>query len=176
MRNLTTTLTAMSLFVVLLPTTGSAPDRGPARIAGSINMTYTPRAGYSVGDTEGHAIGGAEARGTNRNTGPADYMRGAEVVSVETNDLVNGNGTHQGYITFTGSEGTTISRWTGKVTTTLSADKQPITTFEGTWTLIKGTGKHERATGRGTYKGHFTSQTQMVVDWQGELATKLANN
>lgn len=64
----------------------------------------------------------------------------------------------------------------GVARTTLSADKQPITTFEGTWTLIKGTGKHERATGRGTYKGHFTSQTQMVVDWQGELATKLANN
>jgi hypothetical protein len=34
-----------------------------------------------------------------------------------------------------------LSNWKERVTTVLGADKRPITSFEGTWTKIGGTGR-----------------------------------
>ena len=63
----------------------------------------------------------------------------------------------------------------GKVTTTLSPDKTPITTFQGTWNKVKGTGRYQGITGSGNYKGHFTSQTEYTVDSRPSDAIALAD-
>ena len=54
--------------------------------------------------------------------------------------------------------------------TQLSPDKTPITTFEGTWTTVRGTGRYASSTGKGRYQGHFTSQTEYTIEWSGELS------
>jgi hypothetical protein len=54
----------------------------------------------------------------------------------------------------------------------MSADGQPITTFEGTWTKISGSGRYEGVTGRGRYKGRVVSPTEYVIEWDGELNLK----
>lgn len=144
-------------------------DHG-SRIAGTFSAQFTGMQTQEVGDAPGHAIALARSQGTNRNTGPTDFMDGAEIVNVETNDLVQGNGTHQGYITFSQGGETTISRWSGKVTTVLGPDQRPATTVEGSWTTIAGTGRYAAAKGSGRYKGRMLSEKEISVDWSGELS------
>jgi hypothetical protein len=90
-------------------------------------------------------------------------MDGAEVRSVELADLVQGNGSHQGYITFSQNGEEHVSKWSGKVTTVLGPDKKPRTTFEGTWTKVKG------PPGSGTYRGQMTAPNAYSVEWAGEV-------
>jgi hypothetical protein len=58
------------------------------------------------------------------------------------------------------------NHWTGKVSTVLGADQKPVTTFQGTWTVVKG------ATGHGTYSGRLTGPASYTVDWSGEIDLK----
>jgi hypothetical protein len=55
-------------------------------------------------------------------------------------------------------------------------DGQPMTSFSGTWKKLSGTGKYEGIQGQGTYSGHFTSQTEYVVDWRGQATLPAASN
>ena len=64
-----------------------------------------------------------------------------------------------------------MTRWQGKVTTTLGPDQKPITRFEGTWSKLKGTGQYEGVTGAGSYRGRMTSPTDYTVEWNGEINT-----
>jgi hypothetical protein len=52
-------------------------------------------------------------------------MEDAKVVNREIRDLVQGNGTHKGYITFTDDDGEITAKWDGDVKTTLTKDGQP---------------------------------------------------
>jgi hypothetical protein len=42
--------------------------------------------------------------------------------------------------------------------------------MEGTWTKVMGSGRYRDARGKGTYKGHFTSQSEYTVEWSGEIS------
>jgi hypothetical protein len=145
---------------------------GPAssKIAGTFDAKYAEQHPLPVPDAEGHVLALGRAQGINRSTGATPYMDKGEVTNLDFGDLTRGNGPHQGYITFSQSSDTMISKWSGKVTTTLSSDKTPITTFEGTWTKVKGAGRYAGAPAKGTYKGHFTSQTEYTVEWSGVLS------
>jgi len=55
-----------------------------------------------------------------------------------------------------------------KFETTLSPEGKPVTTFEASWTFIKGTGKYENIQGSGSLKGKYISRTIAIVDWEGE--------
>ena len=57
-----------------------------------------------------------------KNTGPIDFMEGAKVVNREIQDLIQGNGPHNGYITFTDHDGEITAKWHGTVKTTLAKD------------------------------------------------------
>ena len=109
--------------------------------------------------------------GTNRSTGQSAYMDGAEVIDRQIADLTQGNGPHRGYITEIHGADTTVTRYQGKVVTTLGADQKPITRFEGTWSKLEGTGQYEGVTGAGSYKGRMISQTEYTVEWNGEIST-----
>lgn len=151
------TATASLLFLAARP----APER--ARVGGTFTMTYTQRHPLSIVDTEGHVLIATEAKGRNRSTGPGSYMDGAEVRNSEIADLVQGNGPHQGYVTLRKGGEEHVSKWSGKVTTTLGADQKPVTTFEGTWTKVKG------PIGQGTYRGRLTGGDAYTVDWEGQV-------
>lgn len=153
--------TAAPLVPLLLLAASPAMER--ASVGGTFTMTYTQRHQLPVSDAEGHALIAAEAKGTNRSTGPTSYMDGAEVLSSEIADLAPGSGMHQGYVTLAQDGAEHVSKWSGKVSTTLDASRRPVTSFEGTWTKVKG------PSGHGTYNGRLTGPNSYTVEWQGEL-------
>ncbi len=164
------TMTVLALSLLLIPVLAVSPRAERTKISGTANLAYANNQVANVGDVDGHILMLGEAKGSNRNTGQADYMNGAEVSNVETADLIRGNGPDQGYITFSKNGESTVAKWSGNVTTTLSPENTPMTTFAGTWTFVKGTGQYQGIKGSGTYKGRFTSQTTSIVDWQGEYS------
>lgn len=163
---------AFPLVAFTLP--GWSPAVAPSRIAGTFTAKYAEQHPLPVPDAEGHSLMLGRVQGVNRSTGPTPYMDQASVTSLEFGDLIQGNGPHQGYITFSQGGDTAISKWSGKVTTTLSPDKTPMTSFAGTWTKVKGSGRYQDVTGKGTYKGRFISQTEYTVDWSGEISARVA--
>jgi len=99
-------------------------------------------------------------------------MDGALDVGMGFYDLVNGNGTSQGYGNFSLNGDVIFWKYQGKVATILSPEGKPVTTFEGSWTYTKGTGKYENSQGSGTFKGKLISRTIFVIDWEGEYFIK----
>jgi hypothetical protein len=154
-------VSAAPVVPLLLLTTAPAAER--TRVEGTFSVSYTRRHPLPVSDAPGHALIATEARGTNRSTGATLYMDGAEVRNVEIADLTQGNGPHQGYATFSGQGRETVCKWSGKITTVLDANGKPLTSFEGTWTRVKG------PSGHGTYKGRLTGPDSYMVEWEGEV-------
>jgi hypothetical protein len=161
---------AASLPLAAAVLVGWSSGSAPSRISGTFNAKYAEQHPLPVPDAAGHALVLGRAQGLNRSTGPTPYMDKGNVTNFEFADLTQGNGPQQGYISMSQGADTLISKWSGKVTTTLSPDKTPITTMEGTWTKVMGTGRYADARGKGTYKGHFTSQTEYTVEWSGEIS------
>jgi hypothetical protein len=143
-----------------------------ARVAGKITATYAQQQAFPVPNAGGHLLVLGQARGTNHSTGPTTYMAGSQVSNTEFADLVNGSGTNRGYMTFAKGADSTFTRWEGLVSTRLGPDNRPRTTFEGSWAKIGGTGAFAGITGGGDFKGSFTSQTDYVIEWQGEIKMK----
>lgn len=164
----------VALPLAALAATAWSRREPPSRIAGTFIVQYTEQHPLNVADAAGHMLLLGRVEGRNRSTGPTPYMDGGAVTNLEFADLVQGNGPHQGYILMSKDADSVISKWSGRVSTTLSADKKPITTFEGTWTKVKGTGRYQAVTGSGSYKGHFTSQSEYTVDWKGEISGAMA--
>jgi hypothetical protein len=161
---------AASLSLAAVALLGWSSGSAPSKIAGTFSNKYVEQHPLPVPDAAGHALVLGRAQGINRNTGPTSYMDKGSVTNFEFADLTQGNGPQQGYVSMSQGADTMISRFSGKVSTTLSPDKTPITTFEGAWTKVKGTGRYADATGKGVYKGRFTSQTEYTVDWSGEIS------
>ena len=145
----------------------STPER--LQVGGTFTMTYTQRNPVPIGDAAGHVLISDGATGTNRSTGQDTYMERAQVANTEIADLALGNGTHQGYTIFSSGGDSTINKWSGRVTTVLGSDKQPITSFEGSWRKVRGTGRYAGVTGQGTYRGRMTGQNTYRVEWNGEI-------
>ncbi|MDJ0784879.1 MAG: hypothetical protein QNJ22_23135 [Desulfosarcinaceae bacterium] len=120
------------------------------------------------GDTEGHTLASYEARGAGAGSnGEFTFF------NLGTSDLVNGNGSHHGYLQTTDKDGDVyFSKWQGMVTTTTSPEGRPIMKFGGTWSLTRGNGKYENATGDGTYKGWFIGQGIYTNIVEGEITLK----
>ena len=67
-----------------------------------------------------------EVRGTNQDTSASDFFAGASAVNVETADLMQGNGTHQGYYTMRNAGDAVTAKWQGTVTILSCATPLPI--------------------------------------------------
>lgn len=152
-------------------TLGAGPAERPApeavRIGGSAEVRYTRRDTLTVPDAAGHELAVARTTGKNTSTGKEEFMAGADVVNVELTDLVRGSGMHQGYYTMGKGSDTAVAQWQGKVTTTMSADQRPMTSFSGTWRYVHGAGKYAGIKGNGTYKGQFVAADRYAVNWEG---------
>ena len=124
----------------------------------------TKHEALKVDDIEGHAIAISESKAVDIGSKALSACR-------NTYDLVRGNGTIRGYCTMMEPDGR-VTRFTsheGKVTTTLSPEKKPIMTAEGTWTVVKGIAEWQGATGGGTWKMKGIAEGIFVMDWQGDL-------
>jgi hypothetical protein len=140
------------------------------KVSGTISAAYTHQDTVVVGDEPGHLFSLALSEGKNVGATEQAMMGGAQVVNMAHSDLLMGNGTQRGYIRFAQDSDTTFANWQGKVTTTLAEDGTPVTTMEGTFSYIKGTGQFVNIKGNGTYKGKLTSKTSYTVEWQGEYS------
>ncbi len=138
------------------------PAVAAAQVAGTISLVGKPN------DHPGKGPGGAlvfigESKGRNESSGKSEFMAGADVVSADTVSLVNGSGMHQGVLTMSKGGNQVSFKWSGQVTTTVDQAKKPVTSFQGTWTVVAG------GSGRGTYVGRFTSPVASVIEWKGEV-------
>jgi hypothetical protein len=142
------------------------PSGQMARVGGTYTMTYSQRHPIPVPDADGHVVIATQATGTNRSTGPTPFEDGAQVTIIESADMTQGSGPHEGYAVMTLNGNVTVNRWSGKLTTVLGPDHQPATSFKGTWTSVKG------PTGQGTYEGRITGPDTYTVRWAGQVDTK----
>jgi hypothetical protein len=159
----TTFLTAL-----LIPMLAWTPGRQMVRVSGRQTMKMVQQRQVEIGGPA-HVLLLTQGKGTNRSTGPRPWMNGAELISSGTADLVAGSGPQQGYNAEVWDGDTAYVRWQGKVTTTLTQGQPPATSFGGTWVKISGTGRLKGLGGSGTYQGRFTSPTDYVADWSGEV-------
>ena len=166
-----TTVLARILALVLVSTTAVAfrPAVPGTAVSGSFTLTYVRPSVPAGMNASGASIFVSTARGTNRNTGSGSYMSGAKVLNVDTAAMVQASGTHTGRATMSEGGNTVVKRFTGTVTTTTSGGRQE-STFKGTWTVIRGTGKYAGATGGGTYTGRFETGTRYTVQWKGNIS------
>ena len=122
----------------------------------------------NVDDIEGHAISIAESKGV-------DVVTGDHFVSKILGDGVwGGTGTTKGYTKIIDKDGDVrFCTSEGKASSTLSPEGKPIAaTMEGTFSIIKGTGKWENIHGGGTSKGKFIGPGIFMFDWEGEYFIK----
>ncbi len=130
--------------------------------SGSMTMKYSKVEPIQIGDKEGHIIYLGESAGSNKG-GTVD---GAEVKLHDFVDITQGNGIHRGYVIFNKNGDMKLAKFDGKITTVMSADNQPLTSFAGTYTDVHGTGAYASRIGlTGKYTGSFTSQTDFVAEW-----------
>ena len=158
------------LFMAIMFFAGQADAQ--TKISGKMTMTYTKMDSIVVGDTDGHNMSLATSKGTNADTGENGFLDGAEALNFSYGDLTKGSGPHQGYATIKKDKDMIISKWQGEVKVTMTEEGTPKIAFMGTFEYIKGAGQFENISGKGTYKGHFTSKTEYVVDWKGEYSLK----
>lgn len=162
MKNLKVVI-GLLLFSVLFLFVSSATLNAKTKISGKMTGKVTKQEKVEVGDMEGHLLQLNVSQGTNA----GDVMGGAQFENCTTSDTKKGNGMHQGYSTFSLNGDKWISKFEGKVTTTMSEDGKPNTTFEGTFTFTKGEGKYKNIQGGGTYKGKYISETEWENEWEG---------
>jgi hypothetical protein len=164
-------LVLLGVPAVTASTLVTAPVRELSAISGVFSLKVGQQQTLPVASPADPVLLLTQSSGTNRSTGKSAYMDGAEVINREIADLTQGNGPHQGYITEFKGPDTTVTRYQGKVITTLGPDQKPVTRFEGTWSKLKGTGRYLDVTGAGSYKGSMISPTEYTVEWSGEIAT-----
>jgi|SRR3972149_4365940 len=164
-------MSMITLAVVVIFCTIPSIAQEKLEVAGKISATVTESYNFGVGDTEGHIFHISKSEGVNTSTGKNSMMEGAFVVNNNFSDLVKGIGSHHGYIIISNEGGSTVAKWEGKVTTSVSGDK-PLITFEGTFTYISGTGKFDYIQGGGKYKGKYISPNTYLVDWDGVYSIK----
>lgn len=138
------------------------------KIAGSMSLNYSKQETLPVAEAPGNVLILGELRGSNKSTNGSDYMDGAEVTNREIVRLFQGNGPNSGYITLSKNGNSTVALWNGMVSTVMSKDGQPQTSFKGSWEYVAGSGKYDGIKGSGEFQGHFTSQTSYDVSWSGD--------
>ena len=142
------------------------------KVAGKMTLEYTEQHSIDVADSEGHILSIGKMEGINVSTGKNKFMDGAKAAAVSGGDYVEGNGPNLGYGNMTLNGDVVFWKNEGKSITTLSPDGTPITTFEGTYTVIKGAGQYENIQGSGTFKGKLISATKVIYEWEGEYFIK----
>ena len=158
------TITMLSLGLVMTASMAGNFEK----IAGQFNQTYSKQEVLPVPQVQGRMIMLTQSKGKGTSINGSGYMDGAQVVISEIVELNQVNGPHSGYVTQTMPNGDeTVTRFTGQVSTTLTSDGQPNTTFSGRWENVSGAGQYTGITGSGTYNGHFVSEKEYVVDWDG---------
>ncbi|CCD89185.1 conserved exported protein of unknown function [Bradyrhizobium sp. ORS 285] len=105
-----------------------------------------------------------------RASGASARFDGGQVIMLELDDLVRGNGTLRGYDHIKYPDGSVqMDSYIGQQTTTVVNGKQEWTAV-GTWEQTAGTRGLATSHLRGTWTAKSTSDTEYVIDWEGASA------
>jgi len=139
------------------------------KISGKHSYSFTDVKDFEVLYTDGHVMSLRKAEGVNKSSGDAAFLNETKLVNISFDDLVKGNGPHQGYINMEKEGDHGVTKWHGEIATKMQ-DGKPVPTFKGTFKFISGTGILKKIVGGGgNYNGYFTSETSYVVEWEGEF-------
>jgi len=138
------------------------------QIAGKQTTAVTRQERSDIADMENHMFSLSEWNGINVSSGDTEFMDGAQVVSFNIADLVQFSGPFQGCSLFSKKGESVFARFEGKLTTTLSSDGTPVSTMEGTFSFLNGSGQYENIRGGGTIKGRYIASNIVVWDVEGE--------
>ena len=138
------------------------------KISGKTTNAYNKMERINVGDVDGHMISLLVSEGVNLSTGNTGFMDGAQVVAITTSDMINFNGSFQGYVKFIKKGDMTFSKFKGKVTAKPSAEGNPVVLLEGTIDFLKGTGQFENIQGNSSFKGRYLANIIYTTEWEGE--------
>jgi hypothetical protein len=138
------------LAVIILAAFTIAVQAGADTVKGRYVYHFFKVERIEVGDVPGHVVGVADGRGL------VSYDTG-EVATELTKllfDYTNGSGPFQAYNLLTYEDGSTkISKVQGRTT----AQASGVSTFGGTYTFIKGTGRFEGIQGTASFTGKRTA-------------------
>jgi hypothetical protein len=115
-----------------------------------------------LSDLHNHELQMAEVAGTQKSADP-DW-NGARMAYWGTTDVQSGHGKQRGYFNNERANG---DRDWGTFEGTVSMAGGAIT-VEGSFAITGGSGKFQGVTGKGTYRGRFTSPTEIEMEWKGE--------
>jgi hypothetical protein len=99
-------------------------------------------------------------------------LEGAQITGISLWDMVQGNGSAHGYTKAAKGDNSLVMKWELQVRTSTSPDGTPVTTYEGPFTLTKGTGEFKGIQGGGTIRGKYISKNISVTEPQGEYWTQ----
>jgi hypothetical protein len=133
--------------------------------SGSFDAAYVKRDVHPI--DQDHVLILSDSKGTSKN--PNGYLDGFATTISDLVDLTQGNGSQQGYVIYSNGADQEIVKISGTVTTKMK-DGHPDTSFQGTWVIVKATGRLNGARGEGTYSGYFAAEDKFHVDWQGQTA------
>jgi len=131
------------------------------QVSGSFSGKSNSQAMVTVQDVAGHEMNLIEVSGPQVSSDP--LWNGATVRYWGLGDLIAGTGTQTGYFMNTRPSGDVdYGTFTGTITTAAG-----VSTMEGTYKNIGGTGRLAGISGGGTYKGRITSPTEVETSWEG---------
>jgi len=117
-----------------------------------------------VGDVPGHVIGVLELRGLSFENSEVGTYSGWVTV-----DYTNGSGKHEGYGLVTFEDGSThVSKSQG---TTKASEDGKTSVFEGTFTIIGGSGRFKGIKGKGSYSGKRIAPLSVGADSYNDLTS-----
>ncbi len=138
------------------------------QIAGNVTQAIIDQESNIIDNDFGHSLLLVKMEGVNYSTGEKEFMDGARIISVIFSDAEKLSATSQGYSKWTKKGDVVYFKIESKITTTLSEDGEPLTTVEGRYSSIKGSGQFENIRGSGTFKGRYISGYILTFEWEGE--------
>jgi hypothetical protein len=131
-------------------------------MAGTFNIHIDKQDARPLGSPDHLQI---QQSGSGMNKSPGQPLDGASVGINEIVTMKRGRGPVQGTITFNLPSGSTVSTYTGKVST----DAQGRVTARGRFTTTQAAGAFTGLKGRGTFTAVYTSKTDAISQWSGDF-------
>jgi len=171
MRRLAMKLTLVllvSLALILVLEAGFAFAQEKIKISFRQTHATVKSESVEIGDVKGHYAGFRYYEGPVEVIEGPKALEGAQDTGISLWDMVQGNGSAHGYAKAVKGPNSVVMKHETRVRTSTSPDGTPVTTYDGSFTFIKGTGEFEGIQGGGTMRGKFISKNISVTERQGE--------
>jgi hypothetical protein len=162
----------LSLTMMFLLDVAPAVSQENTQFAGTMFLARRDHYRYAIDAKKGHYLGLYLWQGSNHSTGEEAFLDRADVVYWCLADAVQQTGSIQGYSRLTVRDDSVLLKWTGLWTTTQPPAGCAVSRFEGTFSLVEGTGKFANIEGTGTFEGKMTTPKYQVVEVKGEYSIK----